>query len=106
MSKSKQQVVLTDPDTATVDDVVLDKLSEQPTELTDDQIERLKEAGAKLEVLSGSEDLFDALKGKDLEDRYKVSGLRLGNDASAEDKRQALREQAAGGETESNGGDV
>lgn len=87
------QVVLKSPEEATVDDVHLIKDdTDNPSDLTDDQVKRLKSVPeVKLKVLGEEEDPIDSLKGKELDEQVKASGFSVSN-ASADDKRQALKE--------------
>lgn len=96
MNKSdKQQVILKSPNTATIDDVELTQLdTDNPAELTGEQIKRLKDAGAQLQVLGDKEDPVEALKGADLDEAFRASGASVEGKANPnmEEKREALKQ--------------
>lgn len=86
------QVILQDPEEATVDGISLTKGDiDNPTDLTDDQISRLEAAGAKFQSLEEGEDPIEALKGEALEDAFTNAGLNSSDFSKAADKREALK---------------
>jgi hypothetical protein len=87
------QVILQEPEEATVDDVTLIKGdTENPAELTDDQVKRLKAVpGVKVAVAGEQEDPIDALKGEALKNAIERAGVVVEGNATVEQKREALK---------------
>lgn len=87
------KVILQEPEEATVDDINLVKGDvENPSELTDDQVKRLEAIpGVKLAVVGEQEDPIDALKGDALKAAVERAGVVVEGNATAEDKRKALK---------------
>jgi hypothetical protein len=88
-------VILTDttsnPSEATVDDVTLLAGDLEPKDLSDDQIDRLRDTGVKLEVV-GEKDPIDSLQGQALDNAIEDRGIDLPSNATADQKRQALKD--------------
>lgn len=93
-----RRVVLPDhednTEVATVDGISLSRGDPEPKELTDDQIERLKAAGCKLDVLDDEEDPLDKIRTHDQADAaLAAEGITVGDDVTTvEGKVQALRD--------------
>jgi hypothetical protein len=92
------------PSEAEVDEHTLIKGDEDnPTELTDDQVARLRATGVKLDVAGPDE--IDDLKGDVLDAAVKEAEIEGASSLTAEEKRQALRDagwsagQTSGGDS-------
>lgn len=103
--EATRQVLLKEPEEAVVDDITLSNRDiDNPASLTDGQIKRLKDAGAKLEVLQEGADPFDALKGRELDEQFRASGIALEGNPTQDDKREALKQ--ARDNDDNSGGDA
>jgi uncharacterized protein YdcH (DUF465 family) len=87
------RVVLEEPQQAEVDDVVI-RVGDGPVDLDDDQIKRLKEAGAKLKGPDEQDeqiDEIDQLKGDDLDNAVKDAEVEGHSTMTADEKRAELK---------------
>jgi hypothetical protein len=80
-------------DIATVDDVSLVKGDPEPKELTEDQAQRLTDAGVKLEQVEGVTDAIDKIRTHEQADEALLAAnITVAEGTSVEDKKKALRD--------------
>lgn len=92
------QVYLSDvednPTDAVVDGITLVKGdTNNPTDLTEDQVERLRAADVKLQAVGEQEDPFDSLQGEALDNAVREADIEGWSSMRADEKRQALKDQ-------------
>jgi hypothetical protein len=100
-----QKYILTDDQSNTerarVDGVTLVKGDLEPKELTEDQVQRLEQAGMKLSQVDSETDAAGELKGAALDRKLQEQGVTVASGTSAEEKRSALKDAVADNENNS-----
>lgn len=80
---------------ARVDEITLVKGDLEPKELTEDQVQRLEQAGMKLSRVDSPAAAAGELKGADLDRALQEQGVTVASGTSADEKRSALKDAVA-----------